>query len=132
VEPPEAGGDYRILTERDVLRALDAEAGAALDRPLGAFAKGPLVTVESGEFVYRALAGMARRGFRHLGVRDASGALAGALSARDLLRQRASDALSLGDSLEQAGSAAELGRVWSGLTTVARGLTFEEVDPRDI
>ena len=131
---PGAGpdSDWGILTERDILRAVNAEAGAALDKPVAAFAKGPLVSVESDEFVYRALAGMAHRGFRHLGVRDATGALVGALSARDLLRQRASDALSLGDSLERAESPAELGRIWSGLTTVARGLVFEEADPRDI
>ena len=140
VEPPvpsaesveASAGDYGILTERDILRAVDGEAAAALDAPVSRYANGPLVTVESEEFVYRAVAGMSRRGFRHLGVCDASGALVGALSARDLLRQRASDALSLGDSLETAASAADLGRIWSGLTTVARGLVFEEADPRDV
>ncbi|MGF1631242.1 MAG: DUF294 nucleotidyltransferase-like domain-containing protein [Kiloniellaceae bacterium] len=132
VDPPAAGGDYGILTERDILRAVNAEAEAALDAPVARFAKGPLVTVESDEFVYRAIAGMAHRGFRHLGVRDAEGALVGALSARDLLRQRASDAVSLGDSLERAESPADLGRIWSDLTTVARGLVFEDTDPRDV
>lgn len=136
---PAAGGDggdanaeWGILTERDVLRALDAGPASALERPVADFAKRPLVTVESDEFVYRALAGMSRRGFRHLGVRDADGRLVGALSARDLLRQRASDALSLGDSLERAETPGELGRIWAGLTTVAHGLVFEEADPRDI
>ena len=140
IEPPaeggepggDPGGDWGILTERDILRAVNAEAAAALDAPVARFAKGPLVTVESDEFVYRALAGMSHRGFRHLGVRDAEGALVGALSARDLLRQRASDALSLGDSLERAQSPADLGRIWSDLTTVARGLVFEDTDPRDV
>ena len=140
IDPPAAGGDpggapggeYGILTERDVLRAVDADAEAALDAPVSRYAKGPLVTVQSDEFVYRALAGMSNRGFRHLGVRNAEGALVGALSARDLLRQRASDALALGDSLERAESPADLGRIWSDLTTVARGLVFEDADPRDI
>jgi DNA polymerase-3 subunit epsilon/CBS domain-containing protein len=75
---------------------------------------------------------MSQRGFRHLGVRDGAGKLVGALSARDLLRQRASDARSLGDALERAAKPADLGRIWAGLTTVARGLVFEEADPRDI
>jgi len=126
------GAEWGILTERDVLRALNAGGEGALDRPLGDFAKGPLVGIESDEFVYRAMALMTRRGFRHLGVRDETGAVVGALSARDLLRQRASDALALGDSLERAETPAELGRIWAGLTTVARGLVFEETDPRDI
>lgn len=125
-------GDFGILTERDLLRAFNGNAAGVRDAPISDYAKGPLVTVDSDEFVYRAISVMARKGFRHLGVRDLDGKLVGALSARDLLRQRAGDALSLGDSLEQAATAGELGRIWSGLTTVARGLVFEEADPRDI
>jgi CBS domain-containing protein len=127
-----SGGNWGILTERDILRAVDADGAAAFDAPISRYGKAPLVTVEQDEFVYRAISGMSRKGFRHLGVRDAAGALVGALSARDLLRQRAGDALSLGDALEQAQSPADLGRIWSGLTTVARGLVFEEADPRDV
>ena len=58
--------------------------------------------------------------------------IVGALSARDLLRQRASDAISLGDNIAAAKTPAELGRIWKALTTVARGLVYEDVDPRDI
>ncbi|WP_340120154.1 DUF294 nucleotidyltransferase-like domain-containing protein [Pelagibius sp. 7325] len=136
VEPAEPGpddpGEWGILTERDILRAMNADPAGALAAPVARYAKVPLVTIESDEFVYRAIAGMSKRGFRHLGVRDAAGRLVGALSARDLLRQRASDALSLGDSLEQAETPEDLGRIWAGLTTVARGLVYEEADPRDI
>lgn len=132
VEPAEAGGDYGILTERDLLRAFNSDVAGVRDAAVSRYAKGPLVTVDQDEFVYRAIAGMAQRGFRHLGVRDGAGKLVGALSARDLLRQRASDALSLGDALERAERPADLGRIWAGLTTVARGLVFEEADPRDI
>ncbi len=136
VDPPEdragPGGSYSILTERDLLRAFNSNVADVRDAPIAHYAKGPLVTVESEEFVYRAIASMSQRGFRHLGVRDPEGKLVGAISARDLLRQRAGDALSLGDSLERAASPADLGRIWSELTTVARGLVFEDADPRDI
>ena len=132
VDPPATGGDLGILTERDILRACDSDAAAVFDAPVARYAKGPLVTIEADEFVYRAMAGMSNKGFRHLGVRDDEGNLVGALSARDLLRQRTSDALSLGDSLEKAETAKDLGRIWSELTTVARGLVFEEADPRDV
>jgi len=125
-------GDWGILTERDLLRAFNSNLAGVRDAPVSDYAKGPLVTVESEEFIYRAIAGMSQKGFRHLGVRDPEGKLVGAVSARDLLRQRAGDAMSLGDSLEQAETAADLGRIWSGLTTVARGLVFEEADPRDV
>ena len=123
---------YGIITERDVLRALDAKGPAALDLAVGHLGQRPLVTVAGDEFVYRALARMAGKGFRHLGVVDGDGELAGALSARDLLRQRAGDAVSLGDCIESAESPAALGQIWSDLTVVARALVQEEVDVRDI
>ncbi|WP_420346607.1 DUF294 nucleotidyltransferase-like domain-containing protein [Pelagibius sp.] len=123
---------WGIITERDVLRAVDALGGAALQWPVAEFAARPLVTIKAEEFVYRALARMSGGGFRHLGVTDAEGALVGALSARDLLRQRASDAVSLGDCIEQAETAAELGRIWADLTVVARALVHEDVDSRDV
>ncbi|MDE0255255.1 MAG: DUF294 nucleotidyltransferase-like domain-containing protein, partial [Rhodospirillaceae bacterium] len=99
---------------------------------VGNLGQRPLVTIHKDEFVYRAIARMSGGGFRHLGVVDESGALCGALSARDLLRQRAGEAVALGDSIESARSRFELGRVWSQLTAVARALVFEEVDARSI
>lgn len=131
VAPPDGAEPSGILTERDILRAIDADP-AALETPVDRHASRPLRTVQPDEFLYRAVTAMATGRFRHLGVRDAEGRIVGALSARDLLRQRAGDAVALGDSIERAGSAAELGRVWSGLTTVARGLVAEEVEARDI
>lgn len=131
--PPEAAGrPYGIVTERDILRTLDRDGPAALAAPVGSLGQRPLVTIHKDEFVYRAIARMSGGGFRHLGVVDEGGALCGALSARDLLRLRAGDAVSLSDSIESARSRFELGRVWSQLTAVARALVFEEVDARNI
>ncbi len=130
--PESAGGPYGIVTERDILRAIDRDGPSALQSPVGALGRRPLVTIHRNEFVYRALARMSDGGFRHLGVSDDDGKLCGALSARDLLRQRAGDAVSLGDSIESARSRFDLGRVWSQLTAVARALVFEEVDARTV
>ena len=123
---------YGIVTERDILRAIDALGAGAFDQQVGNFGKRPLVTIDSNEFVYRALGRMVGGGFRHLGVTNAARELVGALSARDLLRQRASDAVSLGDCIESAVSRAELGRIWAELVVVARALVHEEVDARDV
>jgi CBS domain-containing protein len=125
-------GAHGIVTERDILRAIDTDGAAALDTPVSTYAVRPLVTVGSNEFVYRAISSMADKGFRHLGVTNDAGEIIGALSARDLLKQRASGAISLGDNIEAASSAAELGTVWSELITVTKGLVYEEVDPRNI
>ncbi|MGI9514657.1 MAG: DUF294 nucleotidyltransferase-like domain-containing protein, partial [Anderseniella sp.] len=96
------------------------------------FAVFPLVTVAADEFVYRAISLMARRGFRHLGVTGTDGKLVGALSARDLLKQRADTAVALGHDIDTAMSTDALGKVWARLTTVVRALVSEDVDPRDI
>ncbi len=121
-----------ILTERDVLRALDSQGAAALDQAAKAVATFPLATIAADDFVYRAIVDMARRGTRHLGVHDNAGNIVGAITARDLLKQRAGDAIALGDSISHAATAPELGRIWSELTTVARGLVYEDVDSRHI
>ncbi|MCY4395855.1 MAG: DUF294 nucleotidyltransferase-like domain-containing protein [Rhodospirillaceae bacterium] len=131
--PPEADSEpHGIVTERDILRAIDRDGPSALEAPVGGLGRRPLISIHKDEFVYRAIAEMSGRGIRHLGVLGEDGALCGALSARDLLRQRAGDSVSLSQSIEAAGSRFELGRVWSQLTAVARALVFEEVDARNI
>jgi DNA polymerase-3 subunit epsilon/CBS domain-containing protein len=121
-----------ILTERDTLRAIEANGTKALATPVNKFAVFPLVTVAADEFVYRAISLMARRGFRHLGVTGTDGKLVGALSARDLLKQRADTAVALGHDIDTAMNTDALGKVWARLTTVVRALVSEDVDPRDI
>lgn len=132
VEPAKQAGPFGILTERDMLRGIEAHGAKALQMPAGKLATFPLESIGADEFVYRAISSMAGGGFRHLGVTDADGQLTGALSARDLLKQRSGGAVLLGDSIDAAVSAVELGKVWAGLTTVVRGLIAEDVDARDI
>ena len=130
VAPGAEGADWGIVTERDLMRALAAAAG---DREtVGAIMSRPLETVADGAFVYQAIAHMTRRSFRHLGVRDAAGAVVGALASGDLLRQRAHDALVLGDEIAHAGSATELGAIWARLPAVARSMLAEGVGAGEI
>ncbi len=75
---------------------------------------------------------MRRKNYRHLGVVDATGAIVGALTQRDLLRQRADDAIALTDAMDEAAGVNELAAVWRKLADAARALVAEEVDPRDI
>ncbi len=131
--PPDAtAAAYGIVTERDVLRAIAGGTAGVLDGPVDQYVVRPLVALDQDEFVYRAMSCMSAQGFRHLGVTDAAGEVVGAVSARDLLRQRAASAVALGDNIDAAESAATLGQVWSALSTVVRGLVEDEVDPRDI
>ena len=130
-EPPRPA-DTGIVTERDVLR-LVAEAGpAALDRHVSAIMSWPLAAVPAQDFVYRAIGRMSRLRTRHLGVTDEAGRVCGALSARDLLRLRAEDAVMLGDELDAAADVHGLGRAWSKLPQVAAGLLREGVSGRNV
>ncbi|MBO6519316.1 MAG: CBS domain-containing protein [Rhodospirillales bacterium] len=129
---PGGTGEWGIMTERDVLRAIAGDGPGALDAALDKYAIRPLVSIPAEEFIYRAITRMSGRDFRHLGVTDSAGNVIGALSARDLLKQRAGDAMSLGDTIEAATTPAELGRIWESLTMVAGSLSSEGVDPRNI
>ena len=124
--------DIGILTERDIARAIDSFGPGALDETVGRFAARPLVTIPASEFLYRANTLMTVGGFRHLGVVSADGGLVGAISARDLLKQRAGDAVFLAREIDHAEAAADLGKVWANLTRIVGGLAADEVDARII
>ncbi|MCP5154357.1 MAG: CBS domain-containing protein [Ectothiorhodospiraceae bacterium] len=128
------GGDGQlgIVTERDVLRAIDSHGRDALERPLASLVVGPLQTVHVDAFVYRAIGRMTRLGFRHLGVRDDSGALVGAVTTRNLLAHRGTTAIVLGDEIDSAADAPALGVAWGKLGLMARSLVDEGVDPRTV
>ncbi len=132
VEPRDDSGAYGIVTERDLLRQLHREGEAAFERRLRDIAVYPLESLPEDAFVYRAIARMRRLHVRHLGVHGAGGELVGALSARDLLRQRADDAVLLGDDIDAAESAGQMAEVWGNIVLVAKALVAEDVDARDV
>ncbi len=126
-----ASGVTGIVTERDVLRAVD-QGEAGLAARLDAIMKAPLQCVGEDEFLYRAIGRIERLGFRHLGVANANGEIVGAVTTRNLLRHRAATATMLGDEIDSAGTPAALASAWARLPLMARNLVEEEVDPRTI
>lgn len=131
-EQPLRPGDVGIVTERDLLRALDAYGGDTLGMPVERFMSRPIATVPADAFVYRAIGRMNRLKIRHLGTTDESGFVIGSLSARDLLRLRAGEAVSLGDEIDQADSVPTLAVAWAKLPEVAAALMAERVSARAI
>jgi DNA polymerase-3 subunit epsilon/CBS domain-containing protein len=121
-----------IVTERDILRALAQQGPDALAMPVSAVASHPLLTVPADAFIYRAIARMDRLKVRHLGVEDENGRVCGALSARDLLRLRAEEAVVLGEEIDDASTVADVAQAWHRLPRVASGLRAEGVPARDI
>ena len=121
-----------IVTERDLLRAVATHGADALDMPIDRFMSKPLITVPADAFVYRAIGRMNRVKVRHLGAVDEAGVVVGALSARDLLRLRASEAIALGDEIDQAEDPHALAVAWAKLPQVAAALLSEGLAARDI
>lgn len=125
-------GPWGIVTERDVLRALNSAGAEGLKATLRSIMSAPLQCVDAEAFVYRAIGRLQRLGVRHLGVRNSEGEIVGALTSRNLLQNRAATGIILGDEIEAAADTVALGRAWAGLPLVARHLMAEDVDPRMI
>ncbi|MCB1475441.1 MAG: CBS domain-containing protein [Rhodobiaceae bacterium] len=128
---PEAA-DAGIVTERDLLRALARDGASAFQRPISEIASRPVECVYEDAYLYRAIGRMSRRNIRHLGVKNEDGIVVGVLSQRDLLRLRATDAISLGDEIDSAAGLGQLGAAWARLPLIARGLLAEGADGREI
>ena len=114
---PLRAGDTGIVTERDVLRALE-QARRKRSPGRSNFASKPLVALPAAAFVYRALGRMSRLKLRHLGVENDNGEICGIVTARDLLRLRAQEAV---DPRRRARSGRRRAGLGRGLGAAAAG-----------
>jgi CBS domain-containing protein len=124
--------DTGIITERDILRAIARDRAGALALPVTQAMSRPLHIVPADAFAYLAVSRMNRLKMRHLGVTDETGAVVGALSARDLLRLRAESGVLLGDRIDLAEDVNDLGRAWGTVAHVAADLAHEGLSGRDV
>jgi CBS domain-containing protein len=131
-EPARPLDAYGIVTERDVMRLLASDGAKALAMPVDGIVTRPLASIREQAFAYRAVGRMDRLKIRHLAVRHENGRLAGIVSARDLLKLRASAAINLDDTIEHAASPAEMAAAWAMLPGVADALIAERIDARAI
>ncbi|MCY4219260.1 MAG: DUF294 nucleotidyltransferase-like domain-containing protein [Gammaproteobacteria bacterium] len=132
IKPLESGSKYGIVTERDILRAINTSGMAALEMPIQNLATFPLKTVKYNEYLFRAIGMMDRLRFRHLGVEGPNKEIIGMLTSRDLIRQKSTDAVNIGDAVLHAETEQDLASAWSNLSQVAIGLDRENVDVRNI
>jgi CBS domain-containing protein len=85
IPPPRGGRAWRIITETDLLIALNSGSSPE-DVPVAAFAS-PVSFTARPEWTYeRALQEMINRGVKHLPVMDGSGNIVGIISSTDILR----------------------------------------------
>ena len=94
-----------VFSERDVIRLLQADGAAALDRVVGEVMTTPAVTVASNDSVLGALSLMTYRRIRYLPVVD-GGNLSGFISIGDLVKYRIdrieADASAMRDYIQSA------------------------------
>lgn len=121
-----------IVTERDLLRAVQTHCGEEQTVKLIDLHNAPLACVNEGAFLYRAIGRMDRLGVRHLGVIDSTGTLVGAVTTRDLLHHRSATAMMLGDATTSAQDARALAAAWAQTPGMVHRLLDEGVDPRSI
>lgn len=76
-----------IISERDIVRAMAATAGASLSEPIDAIMTRTVVTCSEGETIDSVMSRMTRGRFRHLPV-VTGGKLAGIISIGDVVKAR--------------------------------------------
>ena len=124
-----------IISERDIVRAMALpvdEVDRARHIKLHKIMSSPVISVQETDYLHVALGRIARHDIRHLGVTDEAGHLLGWLSTRELIRQRVSDAIILGDEIEQASDGLQIGKAIAGLPNLAASLLSENVIASDI
>ena len=124
-----------IISERDIVRAMALpidEVDRARHIKLHKIMSSPVISVQENDYLHVALGRIARHDIRHLGVTDDKGSLLGWLSTRELIRQRVSDAIIVGDEIEQATDGIQIGKAIASLPNLAASLLSENVVASDI
>ncbi|MEM7243440.1 MAG: DUF294 nucleotidyltransferase-like domain-containing protein [Pseudomonadota bacterium] len=126
------GTTYGIATQNAILDQIANHVGDWRQLRLASATEFPLPLIAQDEMLYRAIDHFGPDAKRHVGVIDETGALVGAVSAKDLIGQRALDDISFDRDIRTAGSREELGTVWPNLIEVTRALLGENVEPRRV
>lgn len=124
----DAGKPLGIVTERDLLRAFSANGSGKMENAtVSDLMAAPVFTVFENDYVFIAMGRIERRGIRHLVVVDDAGRAVGMVTPRGLLKVRVGDTLRLGDEIDAALDARDLGQVRAQLPGLARQLLAENV-----
>ena len=124
-----------IISERDIVSAMAIPletVAKAREIPLKDIMSSPVICVREQDYMHVALGRIAHHDIRHLGVEDSSGCLTGWLSTRELIRQRVSDAILIGDELAFAKDGEEMLGALTSLPNLAASLFQEGVSAPDI
>ena len=124
-----------IVSEKDIVRCMALPTDTvvrARDIPLHQIMSAPVITVSADDYLHVALGRIHTHDIRHLGVTATDGGMAGWISARDLTRQRLTEAMIIGDELSGAGNAADMRTALAGLPSLSASLQAEGIAAYDI
>ena len=119
-----------LLTESDIARRVALRADPAA--PVASVMTSPVVTIAAGEYLYRGIARMRRRGLRHLPVVDGAGRLAGMLHLGDALAAASEGLVATIDRLSPDGGEAGMKAVKAAEVEVALELLADNVPATDV
>ena len=120
-----------IVSERDLVHTMALpieEVGHARAIPIGQVMSAPVITVHEDDFMHVALGRINRLDIRHLGVTGPSGELAGWISTRELIRQRVTGAMVIGDQIATAATATDIAAALKALPMLASSLLSDGVE----
>jgi len=120
-----------IVSERDLVHTMALpieEVGHARAIPIGQVMSAPVITVHEDDFMHVALGRINRLDIRHLGVIGEKGELAGWISTRELIRQRVTGAMVIGDQIATATNSMEIAAALKALPMLASSLLSDGVD----
>jgi CBS domain-containing protein len=75
-----------IISERDIIRALAAQGGACLERPVSSFMTRDVISCSANDTIDQVMSLMTTGRFRHVPVLDEDGTLAGLISIGDVVK----------------------------------------------
>ena len=120
-----------IVSELDLLHAIALPIETverARSIPIGDIMSSPVITIHEDDFMHVALGRINRLDIRHLGVENSDGHLVGWISTRELIRQRVTSALVIGDQIAMATKAKEIQAALKQLPRLSVALLDENVD----
>jgi len=124
-----------IVSERDIVHAMAVPIGKvdrARSMPLADIMSSPVISVAGSDHLHIGLGRMSHHDIRHLGVNDENGDLTGWISTRQLVRQRVTKALTIGDQLASADDGGEMSAGLLSLPSLAASLVAEAVPEHQI
>ena len=124
--------EYGILTESDIIRAIQHTGSSTLQQNVGRFCSKPLEFIHKKEFVYRAIVTMGSRKFHRLAICNDEREIIGVISSSDIFGNYSFEAIGLGKDILEANTPEELGVIWSGLASVTHSLVLGGTDSRTI